>query len=299
VVGFLGSGKTTLMAHLLDQAIAKGLRIGLVVNDFDEFNVDAHVLQREAGEQNVLELPGGCMCCELGDDLAKALSTLLSLRQFDWFFIETSGLAEPLEVIHQLTAPALLPSIAPRVMAAVIDIEGPVPEQDGARLIWDQARTSQIVLLNKADQIGRESLERAKARILQYNPSVDVEITQDAKIDLDRVLEKAGEVLVPQHGDKHVHIHASFNSWARHLPDNIDRARFEAFLQELPEHIVRVKGFVRFNGEADTYYFNRVGQYIQMAPMKDGGAPPAMIVCIGKNIIPADLETFFQNRLAQ
>jgi len=294
VVGFLGSGKTTLMSHLLDQAIAQGIRVGLVVNDFDEFSVDAHVLQREAGTQNVLELPGGCMCCELGDDLAAALSTLLSLRDFDWFFIETSGLAEPLEVIHQLTAPSLLPSIAPKLMVAVIDIEGPVPEQDGARLIWEQARSSQIVLLNKADVIKPASLERASQRIKEYNPLADVQITQNAEIDLNRVLAKAGEVLVPIEGSgHHAHIHASYNSWARRLSVPIDREKFESFLQDLPEHVVRVKGFVRFSSDTQTYYFNRVGLYVQIAAMKDGSDPPGMMVCIGKNIIPAELEDAF------
>jgi G3E family GTPase len=68
-------------------------------------------------------------------------------------------------------------------------------------------------------------------------------------------------------------------------------------LQDLPEHIVRVKGFIRFGGEAETFYFNRVGQYVQMAPMKDGGAPPAMIVCIGKNIVPTELENAFKKCL--
>lgn len=294
VVGFLGSGKTTLMSHLLQQAIARGIRVGLVVNDFDEFSVDSHMLQQQAGGQNVLELPGGCMCCQLGDDLAGALNTLMSLREFDWFFIETSGLAEPLEVIHQLTTPALLPSIAPRLMVAVIDIEGPVPEQDGARLVWEQARASQVVLLNKADQIRPEVLERAAERIRQYNPTVEVVITRNAQVDLDLLFAKAGEVRAPAYMQRsHAHLHAAFNSWARRLPDDLQYARFEAFLQQLPAAVVRAKGFVRFSDAPGTYFFNRVGEYVQMAPLPEG-SPPGMLVCIGKNLEPAALEELFQ-----
>ncbi len=300
IVGFLGSGKTTLMSHLLSQAIAQGIRVGLVVNDFDEFSVDGHILQREAGEQNVLELPGGCMCCQLGDDLADALGTLLSLRQFDWFFIETSGLAEPLEVIHQLTSPALLQSIAPKLMVAVIDIEGPVPEEDGRRLVWEQARCSQIVLLNKADQIAGEALERTAARIREYQPSADVRITEHARVDLRTVLSKADQIRIPEDVDRRkTHIHASFNSWARQLPVAVDRSRFERFLNELPEQVVRAKGFVRFAGEGEPQFFNRVGSYVQIAPLKEGGPVPGMIVCIGKNLAAEELERILRERLLE
>ena len=121
------------------------------------------------------------MCCQLGDDLAEALNTLLSIKRFDWFFIETSGLAEPLEVVHQLTTPALLASIDPRLMVAVIDIESPVPEQEGSRLLWEQARAGQVVLLNKADQIKPEPLRHTAERIRQYNPAAEIIITQQAR----------------------------------------------------------------------------------------------------------------------
>ena len=297
IVGFLGSGKTTLMSHLLDQAIEKGIRAGLVVNDFDEFNVDAHLLRRSAGNDNVLELPGGCMCCQLGDDLADALNTLLSLQRFDWFFIETSGLAEPLEVIHQLTAPALLPSISPALMVAIVDIEGPVPEQDGARLVWEQARCSQVVLLNKADQIAKASLERAAERIGQHAKGAEIIITEHAKVDMDRLLARAGSLdvgLGKEHA--HDHIHVAYNSWARKLPGTIRKDAFETYLKEMPEKVVRAKGFIRFADAEGTFFFNRVGSYVQVAPLEEAGTPPAMMVCIGQQIDVAELEAEFTRR---
>ncbi len=297
IVGFLGSGKTTLMSHLLEQAVARGLAAGLVVNDFDEFSVDGHLLRRQAGGANVLELPGGCMCCQLGDDLADALNTLLAIKRFDWFFIETSGLAEPLEVVHQLTAPALLPSIVPRLMVAVIDIESPVPEQVGPQLVWDQARCSQVVLLNKADQIARDALERAAARIREHSPSADVRITEQARVELGELLARAGELEPPASAAPgRMHVHAAFNSWARRLPEGLDREMFERYLRELPEEIVRAKGFVRFAGDGGSYFFNRIGQWTQVAPMKEGGAPPTMMVCIGQKLSAGELEEEFQRR---
>lgn len=284
VVGFLGSGKTTLMSHLLDEAIAGGVRVGLVVNDFDEFNVDAHLLQGKAGGGNVLELPGGCMCCQLGDDLAESLNTLLSLRRFDLFLIETSGLAEPLEVIHQLTAPSLLPVIVPRLMVAVIDIEAPPPADDGPRLVWEQVRASRVVLLNKADRIDRAELDRAAERLRRHSPNSEVLITAQARVDLGLLLDHAGELAPPAAEHRHLHLHASFNSFAAKLPEPVERAAFERYLNGLPEAVVRAKGFVRFSGEAGTFFFNRVGSFVQVAPLREGGQPPVMMVCIGRHI---------------
>lgn len=92
--GYLGAGKTTLVNRLL--ADADGLRLGVIVNDFGSLAVDAELLAATAGEDGVVSLPNGCVCCTVGTGLHEALATLAARPEpLDHVVIEVSGVADP------------------------------------------------------------------------------------------------------------------------------------------------------------------------------------------------------------
>jgi hypothetical protein len=103
--GFLGTGKTTLLQHLLTNS--EGLKIGAVVNDMGAVNIDAKLVKQRGGEDTVVgepedfvELSNGCVCCSSGEDLLGALAELVSLsfmrgKAYDHLVVECSGIAEP------------------------------------------------------------------------------------------------------------------------------------------------------------------------------------------------------------
>ncbi len=74
VSGFLGSGKTTLVRALLAEAQAIGERLAVVVNDFGALGIDRALLG--VGDARSVELAGGCVCCELSDELVETLETI-------------------------------------------------------------------------------------------------------------------------------------------------------------------------------------------------------------------------------
>lgn len=107
--GFLGAGKTTLLNHLIRHAA--GERIAVIVNDIGEVNIDAELIQSEVRQlegslQNqVVELSGGCICCSIQGDLALAVLDLAKKGNIDHLVIESTGVAEPMQIVQTFYTP--------------------------------------------------------------------------------------------------------------------------------------------------------------------------------------------------
>jgi len=108
VTGFLGSGKSTILGHLLRQP--EFSRTALVINEFGEIGLDHELI--ESSEDSVIALTTGCLCCKVRTDLAQTLQDLLRRRdegqctRFDRIVIETSGLADPAPILQTLMTDA-------------------------------------------------------------------------------------------------------------------------------------------------------------------------------------------------
>jgi G3E family GTPase len=97
LTGFLGAGKSTLLRRVLTEA--HGRKIAVIENEFGEENIDSEIIV-SGGEEQIIQLSNGCLCCGIRDDLRATLADLAARRRagdiaFDQVMIETTGLADP------------------------------------------------------------------------------------------------------------------------------------------------------------------------------------------------------------
>ena len=99
LTGFLGAGKTTLLNRLLANRAGRNdqTKLGVIVNELGEVGIDGALLGGDATRQ--IELPGGCVCCVLGDELDKTVIDLVRANpSLEAIVLETTGVAEPLPI---------------------------------------------------------------------------------------------------------------------------------------------------------------------------------------------------------
>lgn len=172
LTGFLGAGKTTLLNRLLHDPEAG--RIAVVVNEFGDAGLD-HDLIEEAAEDVVL-MPGGCVCCSIRGDLSKTLISLLGRRvrnelAFDRVVIETTGLADPGPIHHTLLVdPVLAPNYALDGTVTVVDAAlGPATLDRHAEAQAQVAMADRIVV-SKRDLADAAAFAALEARLDRLNP---------------------------------------------------------------------------------------------------------------------------------
>ena len=200
--GFLGAGKTTLLSHLLNNRA--GLRVGLIVNDMSEVNVDAALLTSGAVtlsrvEDEVVELSNGCVCCTLRTELLEEMIRLAKQRRFDYLVVESSGISEPLPVAEvftfsdektgeRLDVHAYLDTCVTVVDAlafpelynsenTLADMKTAAFDGDTRNLVdllVDQVEFANVIIVNKADLVTEAALRRLIATLSTLNPDAKI-----------------------------------------------------------------------------------------------------------------------------
>jgi G3E family GTPase len=157
VAGFLGAGKTTVVNHLLTHA--GGRRIAAVVNDFGAINIDAELI---VGADGVVSLSNGCICCSLEGDLLRTLAVLLRRDpRPELIVIETSGVADPTDVVRNLMDPVIWREAPLETVLCVVDATTPLAMLEDA-LLRSQIRAADVVALSKVDLA--DAANRAQVR---------------------------------------------------------------------------------------------------------------------------------------
>lgn len=167
VTGFLGSGKTTVVNHLL--AHAEGRRIAAVVNDFGAINIDAELIT--GATDGVVSLSNGCICCSLESDLLRTLAVLLRRDpRPDIIVIETSGVADPTDVVRNLMDPVIWREAPLETVLCVVDAMTPAAMLDDA-LLRSQIRASDVMALSKVDLADAANQARVRDAVRAMRPA--------------------------------------------------------------------------------------------------------------------------------
>lgn len=211
LTGYLGSGKTTLLNRILKNE--KGIRFAVIVNDIGEVNIDASLIQQGGvvgqGDDSLVALQNGCICCTLKMDLVKQLNDIINTKRFDYIVIEASGICEPAPIAQtistypQLVAPAAMKNGAARLDAIVTVVDAlrmrdefglgdhlqqEYGEEDLASLVIQQIEFCNIILLNKASEISPDDLAHLTAVIKEIQPQALIIPCDYGDIDLDKIL---------------------------------------------------------------------------------------------------------------
>ncbi|MFZ2019761.1 MAG: cobalamin biosynthesis protein CobW, partial [Methyloceanibacter sp.] len=209
VTGFLGSGKTTLIRHVLENA--NGRRLAVIVNEFGDVGIDGEMLKgcgdAACPEENIVELANGCLCCTVADEFVPALDQILARKpQVEHIVIETSGLALPKPLVQAFHWPAIKSRVTVDGVVAVVDgaalAEGQVAADldalaqqrraDSAldhdnpieEVFEDQIACADLVVLNKRDLLDAEGMAKAVAAIAGALPrAVKIVMVAEGKVD--------------------------------------------------------------------------------------------------------------------
>lgn len=184
VSGFLGAGKTTLIQHVLRLAHQEGLRIAIVSNEFGELGIDKALLGNE-NPRGYVELEGGCVCCQLSDDLLNTLQRLWEDIRPDRVVVETSGVALPFDTVLNFWREPVSQWVEECLAAVVVNAEQLAEGRDIAGTFEQQVSSADLLVLNKIDLVSSKDLGKLETRLRELAPGTPVLRARQGAIDME------------------------------------------------------------------------------------------------------------------
>ena len=287
ITGFLGSGKTTMIRNILENA--NGRRIALIINEFGDLGVDGDVLRgcgaEACSEDDIIELTNGCICCTVADDFIPTMTKLLEKdRRVDHIIIETSGLALPQPLVAAFNWPEVKMRVTVDGVITVIDAAAvaagrfaddeqalaaqraadPSYEHDNPleEVFSDQIMAADLIVLNKSDLLSAAAMAAVKAQIhAGSSRPLKILASEQGKLPIAVLLglSSATEDLIAERKSHHelehaggeMHDHDDFDSFVADTGEIADLASFITGLKALiaANDILRLKGFAAVKGK--------------------------------------------------
>ncbi|MCH5586375.1 GTP-binding protein [Shimazuella sp. AN120528] len=213
--GYLGSGKTTILNHVLNNR--EGKKVAVIVNDMSEINIDGKLVNQEANlsrtEEKLVEMSNGCICCTLREDLLVEVERLAKDGRFDYILIESTGISEPIPVAQtfsyideelgiDLSQFCRLDTMVTVVDAyrfwhdfssgeTLVDRKQGLDEEDHrdvVDLLIDQIEFCDVLILNKCDLISESELKKLEHVLRKIQPKAKIIYTIYGKVDHNEIL---------------------------------------------------------------------------------------------------------------
>ena len=244
VSGFLGSGKTTLVRHLLADAQREGVRVAVVSNEFGELGIDRELLGNPA--DSYVELEGGCVCCRLSDELVETLQMLRERAKPDRVIVETSGVALPYDVQLNFWRDPIADWIEDDVAVVVVNAEQLYAGRDLLETFEHQVSSADLLLLNKIDLVPEASLPALEAALRKIEPDAPILRSVQGVVEPAALFppdpERVRAVRRGAGARAHSHAHDDFEASVLEVPAGADPDELERKLIDLGA--LRIKGFV-------------------------------------------------------
>ncbi len=331
ITGFLGSGKTTLVRHILANAGKR--KLALIVNEFGDVGVDGDILKAcgndSCTEDDIIELANGCICCTVADDFIPTMQKLLARKDRpDHIIIETSGLALPQPLVRAFNWPEIKAQVTVDGVITVIDAkalaEGRFADDEEAlaaqraaddnlehenpieELFEDQLNAADLVIVNKQDLLN-DTEKKSVTDLLtaQIRKSTKLVHATQSAVDLSVLLGHSASAEDDLHNRQShhemegetQHDHDDFVSFIVELPGAMDKATLlQRISKTIETHdILRLKGFAHVAGSASRLLVQAVGprlnSYFDRPWAANETQSTRLVVIGGKHMDQAAIET--------
>ncbi len=311
LTGFLGSGKTTLVNHILTSD--HGMRIAVIVNEFGEIGIDSDLIV--SSDEEIVEMANGCICCTLTvrNDLAATLGTLLDRPNApEHILVETSGLADPVPLAQAFFVDAVADRVAMDAIVTVVDakhidrhLDEITPDSIDGQVV-NQVVVADRILLNKVDLVAAPDLDATEARIRAINNTAPILRSSFASVPLPEVFgvgafDHTGEA---GFGDTFFevpfpHAHdSSMESFSIEVEGTLDRNAVDQWLEALAgdadttARLYRLKGILTIEGEPHHLVIQGIHGLIERyRGHATGGQRRSRVVIIGRGLDAAEMRT--------
>lgn len=315
LTGFLGAGKTTLLNRILREA--HGHRIAVIENEFGAVGVDDALLVKH-GEEQIVLMNNGCICCTVRDDLVLMLGELAERRgrgelDFERVLIETTGLADPAPVAQTFfVEPVIADQYRLDAVITVVDAVHAMQQLDAHHEAQEQVGFADRLLLSKTDLVTPDAQDALVQRLRQLNRRAPITPVHFGAVDLADILDiDAFSLEVAEEIDPHflapLHHHhdddiSSFVLEFKEAFSSI-RLRFAlgALIDRYGARMLRYKGVLNLDGHEDRVVLQGVHMLMALSlvePWPPEGARNSTLVFIGERLPEVEFREVLSRCLA-
>jgi len=287
LTGFLGSGKTSFLQHFIEHQTQRSRYVAVIQNEIGEVGLDGKLL-----DYTVTEIDEGCVCCSLIGNLTRAIHGILEGFSPDYVILETSGLANPLNLLDEMAG--LEDRIRFDCTVTVVDALNFDKALADYRIALDQIRAADVLILNKCDLVTDSRRRFLRQRLGEIKPNAPIlEATQgDVNpaliVDVEEGAAEAGErrpsIPTGSTGGAPRQTHFQDGLWSRSLKfaGPVHRGRFLEAVELLPRSIFRAKGIIETSDPPQTMLFQYVAGRYDLSALPDARTRDRFLTLIGK-----------------
>jgi G3E family GTPase len=284
LTGFLGSGKTSFLQHFIEYHIQRSHFVAVIQNEIGEIGLDGKLI-----DYSVTEIDEGCVCCTLVGSLKQAVRRILADFQPDTIIVETTGLANPLNLLDEIDE--LSDLVRFDSVTTVVDAVNALRTLDDQTIAVDQVKGADVLLLNKQDLADSDLLQRTRERLRRLNSHAPIVTTTKGHVHpvLIYDMQDAGRERTAGKdpaGGRPIggmsHLDQELWSHTIRLHRAVARADFLDSVAAIPPTIFRAKGVVDLDRPRQTFIFQYVAGRYELSRSDNPGVADRFLTFIGQ-----------------